>query len=261
MKKNFKKFWKSPAVTIGLFLVAAALLITGGIGSARAAIQYESRHYKTRVQMYDIGVTLNENGEKVSWRDYGSQADGTWKENTGVLLANMLEEGEEFQLGKTYNEAISVTNSGTIDEYVRVIIHKYWIDADGNKLRTLSPDLIDLNWVNLDTDWILDEEASTDERTILYYNRILPAGETTPDLSDKLTITDGLSSKVPETTEDSVDEDGRTWKVVTITYDYDGVSFQIEAEVDAVQTHNAEDAITSAWGRNVNVSNGSVSLN
>ena len=42
---------------------------------------------------------------------------------------------------------------------------------------------------------------------------------------------------------------------------YDGYSFQVEAEVDAVQTHNAQDAIKSAWGVDVDVAaNGDISL-
>ena len=41
----------------------------------------------------------------------------------------------------------------------------------------------------------------------------------------------------------------------------DGVTFNLEAHVDAVQTHNAQDAIKSAWGVNVNVSSdGTLSL-
>lgn len=43
--------------------------------------------------------------------------------------------------------------------------------------------------------------------------------------------------------------------VITTTYDYDGVQFNLEAEVDAVQTHNAADAILSAWGVRVNITN------
>ena len=42
--------------------------------------------------------------------------------------------------------------------------------------------------------------------------------------------------------------------VITTEYAYDGYSFQVEVEADAVQTHNAADAIKSAWGVDVNVS-------
>ena len=41
------------------------------------------------------------------------------------------------------------------------------------------------------------------------------------------------------------------FKTITTSYDYDGYSFHVEAEVDAVQTHNAKDAIKSAWGVDV----------
>ena len=43
---------------------------------------------------------------------------------------------------------------------------------------------------------------------------------------------------------------GMNYHSVTTTYVYDNVAFQIEAQVDAVQTHNASDAIKSAWGHN-----------
>lgn len=47
---------------------------------------------------------------------------------------------------------------------------------------------------------------------------------------------------------------------IKTTYDYDGKQFRVEVEVDAVQDHNAEEAILSAWGRNVTVENGKLSL-
>ena len=43
------------------------------------------------------------------------------------------------------------------------------------------------------------------------------------------------------------------YKTITMTYDYDGVEFVLEIDVDAVQTHNAEDAVKSAWGVDVTV--------
>ena len=44
--------------------------------------------------------------------------------------------------------------------------------------------------------------------------------------------------------------DGNT---IRYTYKYDGYSFHVDAEVDAVQTHNAQEAIKSAWGVDVSV--------
>ena len=55
--------------------------------------------------------------------------------------------------------------------------------------------------------------------------------------------------------------DANGWTTVTTVYEYDGAAFILEAEVDAVQTHNAQDAIRSAWGVEVSVDeNGRLSL-
>ena len=171
----------------------------------------------------------------------------------------MLPEGESLTLGKTYQENLNVRNSGTINQYVRVSIYKYWLDPEGKKLRDLSPDLIDLHLVNLGTDWIEDEGARTEERTVLYYNKLLYAqGEgtsETPLFADTLTIDDSIAKKVTQETK----REGNYTTIIT-TYDYDGVKFQIEVEVDAVQEHNAEDAIWSAWGKRVTFRDGILSL-
>lgn len=253
--KRIKRFIKSPTATILAFLLAVGLLLFSTIGGARAALTYFSETYSSRVQMSNIGVTLLENGEVISKRDYNKTSDGTWNESTGVLLSNMLEKDEEFRVGKKYKEELSVTNSGTIDQYVRVSIYKYWLQKD-SKQQTLSPELIDLHLVNVGSDWILDETSSTDERTVLYYSRLLGQGATTPLFADSIRVDSIVATKVTETV---VKEEGNK-KTIKTTYDYDGTQFCLEAKVDAVQDHNAEDAIWSAWGRRVNVNNGTLSL-
>ena len=252
--ERVKRFLRSPLFSVLLFVIAAALLLTGTIGGTRAVLTYISDDYITRMNLQEIGVSLLENGSVVSFRDY--IAEGAWSESTGVMLANMLPEGEPLKLGKAYDEVLSVKNSGNIDEYVRVSIYKYWLDRDGNKLTTLSPSLIDLNLVNLDNGWLLDENASTEERTVLYYDTLLVPGQESVPFTDRLIISPDVASTV---TQETYVENGYT--VITTTYDYNGVSFQIEARVDAVQTHSVEKAILSAWGRGVTVADGVLSLN
>ncbi len=71
-------------------------------------------------------------------------------------------------------------------------------------------------------------------------------------------IDSSVADKVTQTT-DTRTENGKTYTTITTTYIYDGVEFRIEAQVDAVQTHSAKDAIWSAWGREVEIdSNGSL---
>lgn len=247
-------------ITLVLFAGAAGLLLFSAVGSTRAALTYYSETYSAQIDVQSIGVTLMENGSSISYRDY-THADDEWFEASGELL--QLPEGEKWQIGKTYAEELAVRNSGAIDEYVRVKIYKYWVDKDGNKLPHLSPSMIDLH-LTLDH-WIIDENATTahiregdgrdGEMIVLYYDSILEAAEddgafhVTEPFSDTITIDERVAAKVTEYSK--TDENG--WKTVYTVYDYDGASFVVEAEVDAVQTHNARDAIRSAWGVEVEV--------
>ena len=240
-------------VTTAVLLSASAVLLIGStVGSTRAALTYYSENYGAEVTVSNIGVSLLENGETVSRRDYDS--NGEWNETSGALLADLQE--ETIVPGREYDEALAVSNSGSIDSYVRVILNKSWTDSEGSTDPNLSPELIDLNLLT-DNGWIIDEGASTAERTILYYTNILPAGETTPALSDTVRIDPAVADKVTE--EVAIDENG--YKTITFTYAYDGYTFELEAEVNAVQTHNAQDAIKSAWGVDVDVADdGTISL-
>ena len=264
--KNIKKMITSPITTVLLFGLAAGLLLFSVIGGARAALVYTSQDYRGHIEMYGIGVSLlekcamDETGTKeaveareVARRIYDRETQDQWDETSDELLKAECFLGKdsqgsinEFIPGKTYKEELSVRNSGVIDEYVRVTVYKYWRDPNGNKILTtddaktasaegftqnLWPGLIDLHLINSDS-WLLDE---------------------TP-LCDTLTIDRSVADKATQT----VTDDGKT---IITKYDYDGWQFCLEAEVDAVQTHNAEDAIRSAWGRNVSISdNGTLTL-
>lgn len=258
--------------TIALFVAAVVLLVGSGVGGTRAALTYFSETYAAHMEIYDIGVTLMERNDAdeawdvqehgVSYRNY-TGSDDVWNENTGRLTLNLLGDDEKLKVGKTYTENLAVTNSGSIDQYVRVKVLKYWTNGtcdhlvkdgnyqDGDKMTGLSPAFIDLHYVT-GNGWSIDPDSTTSERTILYYNAILPGSDTTEDLTqrttplfaDTLRIDDAVAKKVSETEEDGV---------ITTTYDYNGAKFIIEAEVDAVQTHNAAAAIKSAWGVDVTV--------
>lgn len=234
--KKLKKFLSSSKINVVVFVPATVLILLASFVAASAAISY----FSSGATMYDIGVTLMENGQAVSWRNYNN--DGSWDESNGILLEGMIAEGEQLILGKTYKEELSVCNSGSINQYVRVSIYKYWTDKDGKKLQNLNPDYIELNFCNLGSAWQVDTGSSTQERTVLYYNNLLNSGDDTPLFTDELTINRAVADVV---------ENG--------VYSYDGAKFCIEIHVDAVQEHNAEDA----WGSNAVISAdaGTLSLN
>ncbi len=254
-KKGFRfEKLRGSRATIALFVAAAVLLLGSVMGSTRAALTYYSENYSAEIQMYDIGVTLMENGTAVSTRDY-SGSDDQWEEGGEMqLLAHMLDSTDQKLLvGKRYPEELRVQNSGNIDEYVRVIVYRYWVDESGKKT-DVSPELIQLDLT--ENGWILDEKASTPERMVLYYNQILPEGQTSEAFADGLTIDTAITKNVTQTT---VTEGNKT--TITTSFNYKGLEFRLETEVDAVQTHNAEDAIKSAWGVDAAVGeDGSLSL-
>ena len=274
MKKK-KKNRSRGAYTTGILFAVAVLLLLGSVaGSSQAALTYYSENYSAQLQMFDIGVTLVENGRDVSWRNY-AQRDDKWNEGGSELLANMLYTGpngeqEALQLEKNYDEALCVKNSGNIDDYVRVIIYRYWVDmeekGDGTlvpieerrKRVDISPDYIKLfPWSDMETGqgrgssyngWVMDEAASTRERIVLYYTGVLETGKTTPAFMDALAVSRDVEERVRISAKDN-------------GYIYGNEEFVLDVEADAVQTHNAVDAIKSAWGIDVTVdASGNISL-
>ncbi len=261
----FKKIITSKVFTAVAFTAAAGLLIFSSVGGTQAALTYYSENYTSRFQMYDIGVTIVENGHDISYRNYVPNSNYVWDQYRGQLLKDMIPEGEELKLDVAYPENLSIINSGmesgtSIDTYSRVIIYKYWLDKDGKKITDLDPNLIDLHLVNIGTDWIIDTAASSPERTVLYYNKLLKVGETSPAFADTITVNGIIATKVTQT-EGTRSENGKTYRTLTTTYDYDGIQFILEAVVNSIQNHNAEKAAMSVWGRPISIAeDGTLSL-
>ncbi len=237
---------KRAAAPLLLLGVSVGLLLFSTVGSTRAALTYYSENYAMEVTVGSIGVTLQENGTSVGYRNY---IEDDWSDSgSGELLTGLVPEGESLLPGKRYGEQLSVLNSGAIDTYVRVILYRSWQDAQGGKLTELSPELIEFDFTE-NSGWIVDEKASTPERTVLYYTKVLPSQESTPALCQAVGISNDIYREVEEVT---VEETGEG-KVFETRYRYDGCWMNVKAEVDAVQTHSAAQAIKSAWGVDVDV--------
>lgn len=256
--KKIRSFFRSPMGTTFMFMMAVLLLMTGTIGGVRATPQiFNPEFYYGGLELEEIGITLLENGTDVSWRNYdrnsesfitGSNSKASPPDTQmGTLLANMLG-NEKLKIGKTYPEVLSVRNSGTIPEYVRVTVYKYW--EDGNEARFDAYDakgqdvlnkLIELHFLE-GNGWVIDHSSDTKERTVLYYQNKITSGESTSAFTDTLRINDKIVDygvKVP------TDDTGLSW---TWSWAADGLEFRVEAEADGVQDHNARAAMKSAWG-------------
>lgn len=237
---KIRQFLGKPVVTVLLFALAIGLLAGSGVGGARAALNVQSEIYESTVELPSIGVQLLENGKPVS--------------GDSKLLADLLGGDKVLKPGKTYSEVLSVRNNGTIDEFVRVTVQKYWLDANGNKAPTMDSDWIQLGFVT-DGSWVTDTAASTEERTVLYYTSALPVGAESKPLMESITLDGKVAEKVTQT----IVKDGDL-TTITTTFVYDGYRLCLKATVDSVQTHSGQAAVKSAWGRSVTVSGNTLSL-
>lgn len=216
-----KRILRSPITTAALFILAAGLLLTGTIGSVRAApLITNDNDYTAQMELSSIGVSITNSGTVVG----------------DDLLKGILPADEAFQVGRSYPAALAVANTGSIGEYVRVTVYKYWTDSDGKRV-DLDPGLIDIHWVT-DGGWTIDEGASTAERTVLYWANVVPAEGSAGVFADSIMVSGDVYRAVSQAVTDG-----------PYDYDYENLTFHIEAVADGVQEHNIELAMPAAWGR------------
>ncbi len=218
-------------------VLAIGLLVFASVSGVRAALTPTAR-YQSHMEMREIGVALVENGNDVP--------------NGGTLLADIPGEGRQLQPGAAYREELAVRNTGDIDEYVCLRVWRYWV-KDGKKQTQLDPSLIRLTMPE-DTGWICAGTGENGEQTVFYYTKPLKSeSDSAAAAADKVTLPAvtqlTVDGKVAQMVDQASEKDPQTGRVtVTWTYVFDGAEIALEAEADAVQTHNAKDAMKSAWG-------------
>jgi hypothetical protein len=260
MKRN--KFLQGPVLPIA----AAALLAMSVVGSTRAAFTKENNDsFTAELRTKTLSVALYEQTGESEARPVAGQiaaasddgAGGTAASTVGTLKIVSDDDAKNFQIGKKYSEKLTVVNNGTYDEYVRVIVTRSWLDENGNKDTLLDPDMIELglenekNWIEVPSDnQVLGNARKNTEQTVYYYKYPLKAkdsqstGESEVTLINSVTVSNKVTTQVTETQS----ADASLAGTITNVYDYNGKSFSINVEVDAVQTHSAADAILGAWG-------------
>ena len=234
-----KRMMKNTPVKATILILAVLMRLFSGVQTTRAALSYQSNDYQAKTSMKSINISLVENGNEIG--DGGQLLTGPLK----VMDAkgDVTEAESEFRYGVTYAEDLAAKNSGEIAEYARVIVTRYWLQdgkTEPDKANTdpsLDPRLIKLH---LTGNWINGGMSASGERIILYYPGVLDVGASSSFI-DAFQVDGSLAIKATTT---DVDESGR----IKITYEYDGREFVIAAEAQCVQTHNAQQAITSAWG-------------
>lgn len=189
---------------------------------------------KAKISISSIGVSLLENGEIVAKRN--SMGNDIWDEVSYPILKEI---GKQSELTGTYEENLSVRNSGTLGIYVRCIIE----DKSEKK------NIMNLNVLE-ENGWIPDRKLSNEERKVYYYNNIIAAGK-----EIQLSNTISFSSEIYDKYEMVKDESGN----IHLNTGMEDIYMSIE--IDAVQDNNVADAIESAWNVKVNIApDGTLSL-
>ena len=277
---------KGKTISIRTLALMAALLLcltSGGVMASKAQLAIFSDDYIADFELDHLQVHLMENGVDVCHGEndmitvHREDNGGAKKEKyRGNLLeymgyTNDTHFGSEaayrlgtpgtVEPGRTYDEKICARNGQNIDQYVRLTVRKYWVDPEGRKATYLSPDLIHLTYngkaCNTEA-WQINPREHTAESDTYYLTRILKAEETSPLLFNELTIDKSIVDN-ENLTRTETREGNKI--VYHYEYDYDGYKFFLEADVQAIQTHNANAAIDSLWGvGNVSATNGVVTV-
>ena len=245
MKKKFTKR------SLALLLAALVLLGIGGFGTAWAASPaIRGEYYNAWFYLNHLQVHLLENGRDVCGGH--NDLNGSAK-ISGQLVQYLGYESKsklgEVEPGRKYKEEIAARNGSDIPIFLRLTMRKYWIDtATGEKVSNLSPNRIRLTYGDQAYNagaWQINPAETSTESATYYYTTTLGAGADTAPLFDTLVIDDEVAQIEEVTTRT---EGNKT--IYKYKYHYDGYAFFIEADVQAIQTHNVMDAIHSQWGVN-----------
>lgn len=240
-----------------LALGAAALLLFagGGVFGTRAQLTVFSQDYNAEFELDHLQVHLIENGEDVC-----NGVNTLENKVSGNLIEYLGWDGKTpgtFEPGRVYKEEICAQNGRDVDQYVRLTLRTYWRDADGAKDSHMDPALIQLTYGQKaynDGAWQINPQETTTEARTYYYNTTLAGNATSAPVVSQLRIDDSIVS------DDNmiVEKKGNT---ITYSYKYNGYIACVEADVQALQTHNVNDAIDSLWGvTNVSAKDGRVTV-
>ena len=264
-----KKRQKMSKRTILLLVAAMLLLSVGTYTGTKAELEYISNVYRTHFYLNHLQVHLLENGEDVCGHRNNlngeAKVTGALATKTGYKSENGSETLGSIEPGMAYDEEIRAENRQDVSEFVRMTIRKYWVvtDKDGNvvkvqnaagkmvpkKTTDLRPDQIILMYQGSEEcnpKWQEIKQETTDESTTYIYTDLLKGGERTAPIFDQLKIDKSVAAVRDLRLDEKRSTDSK--KIYTVFYQYDGYAFYIEAEVQAIQTHNAQDAIESQWG-------------
>ena len=161
----------------------------------------------------------------------------------GTTVEEVFTSPDNWTPGTTTPKTLTVTNSGNLDEAVRVEVMESWMSKNGDPLplKQNGNDAAIINWAN-SSDWT---KVTENNKTYYYYNYKLAPTETTSELLNSVTFN-------PLITNDSdCETDTSVQGVKTVTCNstgdgYDDATYTLTFKIETVQY----DKYNEAWNLN-----------
>ena len=244
--KNKKRFWLWAVPAVVVITIVALLATNMAQASLDDSSAAKSDEYTADMNLSSLSVALAENGSTIAGAANDTSAEnGVATVEYTSLLAGINDGKSINAFGKKYEYNLAALNNGDQDEYVRVVVNRYWKNDGGKKVTVLDPDLIELYFDQVN--WIVagPDQTGVPEQYILYSKNPVGADDILSFLTH-VRINPAILDEAK-----IVAVDGTDGNYVTKEYDYADYKMAIDVEVSAVQTHNGADAIKSAWGVDV----------
>ena len=154
----------------------------------------------------------------------------------GTTYTEQFVSPDNWLPGDTTNKTITATNTGQVDQAVRISLSQEWVSHNGDTL-ALSKNGVTAAVLNLanTSDW-------TKVGDYYYYNYKLAPGETTTSFLESVTFNKDI--ELDDTCTESVNNGVRTISCNSSGDDYDNATYTLTLTIETVQY----DKYASAWG-------------
>jgi len=166
----------------------------------------------------------------------------------GTTVNEVFESPENWTPGTTTPKTLTVTNSGNVDEAVRISYTETWTSANSNtegdlELSQGNNRAAIINFAN-SSDWTKVTENNKD---YYYYNYKLAPGEVTSTLLDSVTFNSAIANSSNCTTSETAT--GKQVVCSSTGDGYDGATYKLVFTVETVQY----DKYGEAWNTNASI--------
>ena len=164
----------------------------------------------------------------------------------GTTVTEVFESPDNWTPGTDTSKTLTVTNSGQVDEAVRVSYTESWTSKKGDNL-SLTQGNNRAAIINFSDNGDWTPVTESDNKTYYYYNYKLAPNETTSTLLNSVTFNSAITNSSNCVTEETAT--GKTVTCASTGNGYDGATYKLVFKVETVQY----DKYGEAWETDINI--------